>query len=126
MYTPLSVYKGKWSELDFPKIFTDDFCHDHHETIKVNSTSTKDASVKLKHQADWEKGALKTQDELKVWFPIDSTRFLYSRARTDSIKLQFDNGLVDVSGYKINFYAALDMSKNGRDKQVKLGAKHIS
>lgn len=129
MFTPHSVLKDKWTSIDgyASRIFSDDFCHENHLTWKVNSVSTRLASLKFKEKINYESGVLKQSDELKYWFPVENdTKFLFIKATNDYAKLHADLGVSEINGQKFNFYGSLGGNKNGSNKTVKLGFQNIS
>lgn len=128
MFTPHSVLKDKWTSIDgyASKIFADDFCHENHLVWKLNSVSTRLASLKFKEKLNYASGELRASDELKYWFPIDnSTKFLYVKATNDYAKLHADLGVTELGGHKFNFYGSVGGNKNGTGKTLKVGFQNL-
>lgn len=126
MSKPESVKIDPWTE--FPRqsfsLLTDDFVHDKLFTLKVNSKGEK-STVNFKANVKGEKGAFKLSDEIKFWFNLPGGRSFYSKVKSgDSMKLHFDNGIIEKHSKKLNLYATLNLSKTLTNASLRLGAAH--
>jgi hypothetical protein len=86
MSKPFSVRTEPWTSFDKQSywVFTDDFVHNKLLTVKMNVKSAK-GTVNLKNSLVRKTEALKTEGEIKLWFPIWNTRggSLYFRSKNN-------------------------------------------
>lgn len=127
MSKPESIKIDPWT--DFPRLaytfINDDFVHEKLAVFKVAAKGGR-STVNLKASVSKDKGVTKVSDELKFWFDLPEGRSLYSRLKTDNLKVLFDNGITEHWGKKWNLYAGLNSSKSIENVSVRLGAANIS
>ena len=126
---PPSVSAEDWTSFDkfTTRIFTSDFCHDHHLTFNARVPTTRAGYLKLKQQLHFNK-ELKVDDEVRLWFPTSWRReaYIYAHVLNDRVKLHYDHGFVNVSGYLLNIYGSFDFLKNWTEKNGRIGVSHTT
>jgi len=61
--------------------------------LKVNSIGEK-STVNLKANISADKGGPAVSDEIKFWFPVNGTRYLFAKVKSNNyLKVQYDNGV---------------------------------
>jgi hypothetical protein len=115
MYVPHSITKDKWASLDrySTKIFSDNFCHDYHLTLKANGITTQASSIRFRERLNWRKDTLQAASEMRVWFPVDGYNTVYVKLTDNLFKLHGDFGVTKLNDYKFNTYGTFSMSRRG-------------
>lgn len=127
MSKPQSVKIEPW--VDFPKqpftIFTDDFVHTKLATFKLNAKG-ENSSANVKVVANCQKQGHFIQEEAKLWFALKEGRAIFTKFKTDYLKLHFDNGISECWGSKWNYYASLNANKSINNVSLRLGAHFLN
>lgn len=128
MSKPESIKIDPWT--DFPKqsytLFSDDFVHEKLFTLKVNSKGDK-STVNLKANISADKGGPTVSDEIKFWFPVNGTRSVYAKVKSNNyLKVHYDNGVFEKWNSKWNLYASVNTNKAFENLSLRLGAANNS
>lgn len=99
-------------------------------TAKVNLKSSR-GTVNLKNVLERKGEAFKSVGEIKLWFPVWSTRngSLYFRAKNNELKLHYDDGVKAANFWKfqnVNLYGSYQSQKNFKNIVLKAGANLIA
>ena len=127
--SPPSVHAEDWTSFDrfTTRAFTSDFCHQDNLTVNVRLPTTKGGYAKVTNRFKWD-GALRTTDQLRLWFPVTwrLSSFVYIHTLNDKVRVHYDHGFVQVNNQNVNLYGSLDFRKNWTDVNARVGASHTS
>lgn len=125
---PRSINHFQWSTFqDFSNnIFSEDFTHDNHLEVRVNSVSTNAGSFKFQELLNFNKDKrLESKEDMRFWFPTNPG-FFYTRLTNDEVKLQYDHGVTLIQDQKFNFYGSLTFKRDWKERAIRLGFQSLS
>jgi hypothetical protein len=112
-----------WTQLERGSytVFDDDFLSDKLVFKATRKGSASTVALKESFQIPKESKGIKSDEELKFWFPFRDTHTLYFRLKNDNYKIHYDNGVHENNGYRFNWYASAQGTRKFSGDNYKAG-----